>query len=186
MNYAGYSAKTNPTGEEGIILQEIKENNEKWKFQFSFNNKVLIKRFAFSEVTIIEKIKDELLLERLIRDINSNDSNTELWSSQILVYFIEEYGSDIDTNKLKNSIIEMLKKLSRINEQTVENLLSEGIYEFLILENIDCQTKQKIIIELARLNKDCLYDLLNDEEYLLFHEVKEFVERKRNEYNTSR
>jgi hypothetical protein len=185
MNYAGHKAILNSSSEEGIILQEINENNSGWKLQFSFDNKTLITRFDLNEITIFEKLKDELLLERLTRDINSNDLNTQIWSSEILCYFIEEYGENIEIKILEKAILEMLNELSRENEYDIEQKLAEGIFEFLWLEKIDKYAEEKLIIKLANLNKDCLYCYLDEEEYLKIHEVKEFIERKNIEYNTS-
>jgi hypothetical protein len=186
MNYTGQKAKLNSTSEEGIILQEINENNTGWKVQFSFENKNLIKRFDFNEITVVEKLNDEILLERLTRNINSEDLDTQIWSSEILCYFIEEYGMDIDKESLENTIKEMVNKLSVENEYEIEQKLAEGIFEFLWLENIDKSDEEKLIIKLAKLNKDCLYCYLDEEEYMAIEEVKEFIERKNTEYNTSR
>ena len=185
MNYAGHKAILNSSSEEGIILQEINENNRGWKLQFSFDNKTLITCFDFNEITIFEKLKDELLLERLIRDISSNNLNTQIWSSEILCYFIEEYGENIELKILEKAILEMVNELSRENEYDIEQKLAEGIFEFLCLEKIDKYAEEKLIIKLASLNKDCLYCYLDEEEYLTIEEVKEFIERKNIEYNTS-
>jgi hypothetical protein len=186
MDYYRHKAKLNSTTEEGIILEEINENNTGWKAQFSFDNKPLIIRVNLNEITILEKVKHEFILERLTRDINSKDLNTQVWSSEILCNFIEDYGDSIDIQKLEKSVSEMINKLSFENEYEIEQNLAEGIFEYLWLERIDKKVEEELIIKLAKLNKDCLYCYLDDEEYLLFEEVKEFVERKNIEYNTSR
>lgn len=185
MNYTGQKAILNSTLEEGIIVQEINENNTGWKVQFSFENNNLIKRFDFNEITVVEKLNDEILLERLTRNINSEDLDTQIWSSEILCYFIEENGMDIDENSLENAIKEMINKLSVENEYEIEQKLAEGIFEFLWLEKIDKSDEEKLIIKLANLNKDCLYCYLDEEEYMVIQEVKEFIERKDIEYNAS-
>ena len=186
MNYTGQKAILNSTLEEGIVLQEINENNGGWKVQFSFENKNLIKRFDFNEITVVEKVKDELLLERLTRNINSENLETQIWSSEILCYFIEEYGNVIGKVELEKAIELMTNKLKEENEYDIEQKLAEGIFEFLCLEKIDRKEEEKLIITLAKLNKDCLYSYLDDEDYLKIEEVKKFIERKQAEYNTSR
>ena len=186
MNYYGQRAILNSTSEEGIILQEINENNNGWKVQFSFDFKNLIRRFDFSEITIIEKVKDEIILEHLTRDLNSEDINTQIWSSEILCYFIEDCGNDTEKVKLEKTIDTMYHKLKVKNEYCVEQKLAEGIFEFIWLEKIDKIAEEKLIIKLAKLNKDCFYSYLDNEEYLSIDEVREFVERKKTEYNTSR
>jgi hypothetical protein len=186
MNYTGQKAILNSTLENGIILQEINENNTGWKVQFSFEKKNLIKRFDFDEITIVEKVKDELLLKQLIRNINSEDLDTQIWSSEILCYFIEEYGNDIEIVELEKGIELMINKLKVENEYDIEQKIAEGIFEYLCLEKIDRKEEKKLIITLAKLNKDCLYCYLDDDDYLEIEEVKEFIERKQIEYNTSR
>ena len=186
MDYYRHKAKLNSTSEEGIILEEINENNTGWKAQLSLDNKVLIKRVHLNEITILEKVKDEFILERLTRDINSEDLNTQLWSSEILCNFIENYGNSIDIQKLEKSISVIIDKLSLENEYEIEQKLAELIFEYLWLERIDKKAEEEFIIKLAKLNKDCLYCYLDDEEYLLLEEVKEFIDRKNIEYNTSR
>ncbi|MBF4473811.1 hypothetical protein [Flavobacterium sp. HJJ] len=185
MNYTGQKAILNSTSEEGIILQEINENNIGWKVQFSFENKNLIKRFDYNEITIVEKVKDELLLKQLIKNINSEDLDTQFWSSEILCYFVEEYGNDIEMAELAKAIESMINKLKVENEYNIEQKLAEGIFEFLWLEKIDKKEEEKLIITLAKLNKDCFYCYLNDDDYLSITEVKKFIERKQIEYNTS-
>jgi hypothetical protein len=180
MDYSGNKAKLKATSEEGIILQEINENNTGWKVQFSFDDKTLIKRFNDDEITILEKVQHkETILERLARDINSPDLDTQIWSSEILCYFIEDYGNEIETEKLEKTVSAMFNKLSLENEYDIEQKLAEGIFEFLWLEQIDSKSQENLIIKLAELNKDCLFCYLDDEEYLSLKEVKEFVKRKK-------
>jgi len=184
-NYQGCIAVIKETSESGIILNERNENNTGWKVQFSFDDKSLVKRFNPDELNIHNKINDNLLLERLIRDINSDDLNTRQWSSEVLCYFIEEVGSELDFNLLKSSVDEMKNSLSVEEDFDVQLKLSEGIFEFIYLQKLDKSSEYNLITKLAALNKDVLYTYLDDEEYLQFDEVKDFIEDKSKWWNTS-
>lgn len=167
------------TSESGLILGEINENNTGWKTQFSIDDKPLIKLVSPSDINITEKVSANDFLFRLIRDINSNDVSTRIIASEILCYYIEFNSFRIDYQLLEKAVEFMIYRLTIKDEFDVEQKLSEGIFEFIWLGKMDKNSEKELIIKLAKLDKDCLFPYLDDEEYLKFDEVKEFIDKGR-------
>lgn len=108
----GHIAIIKSTSESGLILGEINENNTGWKVQFSFDIKVFVERLNLSDVIISELKGLETILERLVRDINSEDLLTRQSASEILCYFIEENGFELDFATLKSFVPKMVERIS--------------------------------------------------------------------------
>lgn len=179
----GHIAFIKSTNEFGLILGKINENNTGWKVQFSFDTKVLVERLNLSDIVIGEQKGLETILERLVRDINSEDLQTRQWTSEILCYFIEENGSEIDFDTLKSSVPKLVERISLEDDWDVGQKLSEGIFEFIYLQKLDKKSEFELVTKLATLDKDYLHTYLDDEEYLDIKEVKEFITDKTKWWN---
>ena len=171
----GHIAIIKSTSESGLILGEINVNNTGWKSQFSYDDKLLIVRLSMEEFTIGELTSDEIILERLSRDIHSDFLQTRQWASEMLCNFIEESGAYIDFEFLKVSINKIVDRLSIEDVDDVGQKLSEGIFESICLQKLEKSAELELVKKLANLDKDYLYTYLDDEEYLGLEEVKEFI-----------
>ncbi len=178
----GIQAKTalnKISNEKGIVIGEFNENNTGWKVQFSLDNNTLIQLATSNDLLIIGNCDNNTFLERLVRDIYAEDLETRQWASEILCYFIESNGSELDFDLLTYSVNKMIERLSIEDNYDVEQKLSEGIFEFIWLEKLTKEKERNLIIQLAGINKDTLFCYLDDEEYLRNKEVKEFISRGR-------
>jgi hypothetical protein len=179
----GHIATLKSSQESGLVLGEININNSGWKVQFSFDNKILIERTLPSDLDIKELVNDESMLKRLTRDINSNHLETRQYSSELLCYFIEETGTELDMNSLSYTINVMVDRIAVEENWDVGQKLGEGIYEFICLQKIEKNFELDLIKKLATLDKDFLYSYLNDEEYLKIKEVSDFINDKNKWWN---
>ena len=175
----GLVARLKSTSEQGIVVGEINENNQGWQIQFSFDNKSIVKRLDINEIELTGKINNDNLLLRLARDIFSTDSKTKLWTSEILCYFIEEYGADLKLENLRQTIDKMIELLSKDNDYDIDQKLAEGIFEFIWLNKLDKNEEKRLLIRLAKLNKDVLFCYLDDEDYRKVREVDDFIKQGR-------
>lgn len=192
--HIGHYAVLTATSENGIIMGMIREYvigeiNEKnhdwnWKVQFSFDNKSLVKRLDANDITIYKKSNDKTFFERLIRDISSDDLETRQWTSEMLCDYIEDLDPDFDFEFLRELVEIMINRLSIEEDFDVQRELCEGIYEYICLQKLDKDRELQLVKKLALLNKEDLYDLLNNEEYLKLEEVKIFIEDKNKWWNT--
>ncbi|WP_417887963.1 hypothetical protein [Zunongwangia sp.] len=175
----GLVARLKSTSEQGIVVGEINENNQGWQIQFSFDNKSIVKRLDINEIELTGKIDNDNLLLRLARDIFSTDSKTKLWTSEILCSFIEEYGADLKLENLGQTIDKMIELLSKDNDYDIDQKLAEGIFEFIWLNKLDKKEEKRLLIRLAKLNKDVLFCYLDDEDYRKVREVDDFIKQGR-------
>jgi hypothetical protein len=172
------------SNEKGIIIGEFNENNTGWKIQFSLDHSSNIQLITSKEITITGICDDTVFLERLIRDIYSEDLKTRQWASLVLCDFIEFNGEELELDLLNKSIDKMVERLSIENDYEVEKKLSEGLFEFLCLEKLTQKDEQKLVIQLANLNKEVLFCYLNNEEYAQIPEVKAFINRVSKEFKS--
>lgn len=143
------------------------------------DNKCLIEELLQKDILLIGKCEVNMFLERLIRDIGSGDLKTRQSASEVLCYFIESTGSTIELNILTNSIWQMVERLAKENDYDVEQKLSEGIFEFIWLERLNEIENRNLITHLAKLDKNSLICYLDEEDYMLNEEVREFINRRR-------
>jgi hypothetical protein len=144
---------------------------------FSFDNQIIINKINEDGITIKDKLSKPLILNRLIRYLNSSDLSTKIWVSEILWLFIEENGEDIDFNFLLNSVNQLITYISQENNYQIGRNIGEAIFEFLWLEKLDKNKENEILITLANLNKDFLFAYLDNEDYMELNEVRLFIER---------
>jgi hypothetical protein len=180
----GQFALNTLTNEKGIILGGFNENNNGWKIQFSLDHSCNIQLITSKEITITGICDDAIFMERLIRDIYSEDLKSRQWASDVLCDFIEFNGEELELDLLNKSVDKMVERLSIENDYEVEQKLSEGLFEFLCLEKLTQKEEQKLVIELANLNKEVLFSYLNHEEYAQIPEVKAFINHVANSLTT--
>jgi hypothetical protein len=178
-NIQGQIALNKITNEKGIVIGEFNENNAGWKVQISLDNESIIQLLNPNDYTLLGYCDNQIFLDRLIRDINSQDLKTRQWTTETLCYYIETTGSDIELQLLSNSINKMINRLAIETDYDVQQKLSEGIFEYIWLEMLNKEEEQDLIIKLAKMDKDTLFCYLDDEAYLQFDEVKQFIKRGR-------
>jgi hypothetical protein len=180
----GHTALVKSTCESGVILGETNSNNQGWKAHFSYDNKVIIQKVDLTELLIGDQLDVEMELTRLIRDIGSESLGTRIIASELLCYFIEETGSQIEGRLLQESMELIVDRISKEDSYDVGQSLGEAIQEYNSLPTIDKSFKNDLARRLALFDKEFLFDFLSNEEYEGIREVSNYLNKRSKLQNT--
>lgn len=121
---------------------------------------------------------NQIEFENLIADLNSNDLENRIKTSEKICWFVENKSENLDYHQLKNNINKLIDVLKIETNPDVGYKLGESIFEFIWLDKLSKKEVEEIIIKLVNLNTFWIFpSYLENDDYINFSGVKEYLKK---------
>jgi len=136
MNPKNIGSRANLTSNRnitGLVIGCLNENETSWKYVISLDQMVEIKKYIDSEIVITETKPQYVRLNRLLRDIKSDQIETRQCASDLLCQFVEMEHELVTVNELKSIISPVVKCIKTESDSDTIFKLTESLFEIFDL-----------------------------------------------------